>query len=170
MDAKRKLSALRKKVRLSVERTQSVHTDVVDSRERKKLKLEPAPKIAPKPPKPVNATDVERWMREGILELYGDSFIIAKWTVKQKTLAKKLLSIYGAKMTETAVRMYCKEWPEMVANSNGRVKGQPTINLLWALKDRVFAEVQGADAFHTKISKKNSDEFVEDDGTPDIGW
>ena len=102
MSGRSKLAALRAKVSKSIERTQQTKVEVEEKRASRKVT---AKKAAPQKMgqvkvngtvvrRKVNATAVEGWFKDGIRQLYGEKFVIPYWTVKQKTLAKKLLSIY----------------------------------------------------------------------------
>jgi hypothetical protein len=143
-----------------------------------KVKLSPAQSISPEPlvlaaplggPEiPANSTDVERWFRMGLSDLFGPKYIVPKWTVKQRKLAKDLLGIYGRELTKLAVEYYCSNWNEMVNQSRGRLSGAPTVNLFWSMRERLFAEVQNGKT--VIVAPKNRDEFRSDDGSPESGW
>ena len=183
MSGRSKLLALRNKVSKSIERTQKVKAEVEAKRASKKVVHEKVPEKKDLLDKmgqvqvsrtvvrrKVNATAVEGWFKDGIRKLYGDNFVIPYWTVKQKTLAKRLLGIYGEDLVRDAVEHYCSNWPKMVQESRGRIKGAPTINLLWSIREWMFAEVQEAGKANAQLSPKNSDEFIEEEKSPTIGW
>lgn len=129
------------------------------------IAAEPLVLDAEEPRRACNAADVERWLREGTVALYGPKFVVPRWTVKQRTLAKNLLLAYGEELVERAVEYYCQTWRDRVNKSRGRITGAPTINLLWAMREVVFAEVQVG----PKVEPKNADEYRQD-GSPDSGW
>lgn len=177
-DMRAKLSALRAKATQSIARTQEVHEVVEQKREAKQearaaLKLEEPPAPVEKPTKPVSSVEVEGWFREELFTLYGLGYMTSRWTVKERTLAKKLLDTYGAELTERAVRYFVRDWPSLVARSNGKVKGAPNIGFMWGARAMVFGEVQGAAINAAKASpkadRKNADEYRESDDA-NIGW
>jgi hypothetical protein len=55
----------------------------------------------------------------------------------------------------------------MVKKSRGRLVGAPTLGLFWSMRETVFAEVQVG---KRQVAAKNSDEYTDDDGSPDAGW
>lgn len=182
--SKNKLQRLRNLAKNKQAETQQIHDEQVAKRaKRKKTKpVEPMlvqPEPVEPPPKKVNSVDVEKWMRQGIYDLYGKRFIIPRWNVKQRTLAKKLLQIYGADLTEKAVKYYCDDWANLVQRSKGKIYGAPTINLLWGMRETIFAQVQNAELMNRqnstladeKQSKVNSDEYnAENDKSKGLGW
>ena len=108
MSGRAKLAALRAKVKKSRDRTETVRKEQVAKRA---SRPKPKPKAESKPvEKKINSVDVEGWFRAGIFELYGNKFIVPPWTVKQRSLAKKLLGIYGPDLTEKAVKLFCEDW------------------------------------------------------------
>jgi hypothetical protein len=165
-----KLAALRQKAAAQAEVTRQVKAEVEAKREERKvtqsvaqpLVLEPT---APKP-KAVTATQVEAWFKEGLCELYGPTFIVAKWTLKDKALGKRLLSEYGADLVQKAIKSYCQDWDQLVKRSRGRLNGTPTLGLFWAMRNEIFGSVQVG---KRQVAAKNSDEYT-DDGSPDAGW
>ena len=172
MSARAKLSALRKAAKRQQEQTKAVHVEVTEKRAKKKakpLELKPTtPKV-----KPVNSTQVEQWFTEELRELYGSDYIISRWTIPQKTLAKRLLDTYGPDLVRQAVSYLAKHWKLMVKRSKGSLSGVPTVNLLWGMRERVFAEVQGVDNTPAMEDRpENSDEWRpgEDRGDSKIGW
>lgn len=116
--------------------------------------------------KSVNASAVEDWFRYGLSALFGQTFIVPKWTVKQKTLAKWMLEQYGPELTQAGVVYFCDNWNNLVRSSRGRLSGAPTVNLLWAMRERIFADVQSG---KKQVDPANKDEFRKDD-SPDSGW
>ena len=176
--SREKLASLRAKVRTVSENTLRVREEVSERR-LEKIKLAPAPfaaapeslvLLAPLDDRqiPSNSTDVERWFRVGLADLVGAGYIVPKWTVKQRKLAKDLLGIYGRDLVKSAVEYYCSNWNEMVQHSRGRLSGAPTVNLFWSMRERIFAEVQNGKT--VIVAPKNRDEFRSDDGSPESGW
>lgn len=137
---------------------------------------EKAPRKRPKAPqKKPNSKDVEKWFREGIWSLFGRKFIVPAWPAScgQRALSLKLLENYGTDLTKRAVMLFCQTWDQRVRESGGRLSGAPTVNLLWAMRERVFAEVQTQDRkpeADTRPGGRDSDEFREDDSGPGLGW
>ena len=164
-----KLLALRKKALASKAKTEDARAE----RQAKKAKKKAPPRLSEMTPsqrrgKTVNSTHVEAWFREGVVGIYGRNFVIPKWTVKQRKLAKMLLETYGESLVKNAVVHFCKTWDTMVRDSRGRLSGAPTVNLLWGMRERVFADVQNKD--RKIVARKDSDEFKGDEGAPDVGW
>jgi hypothetical protein len=166
-----KLEALRQKVVSQAQQTKQVRAEVEAKREERKavqsVAREPLHLDNEPAKKKVNATQVERWFSDGVKEIYGPTFVVARWTVPQKALAKRLLDEYGADLVEKAVFSYCKGWEAMVKKSRGRLVGAPTLGLFWSMRETVFAEVQVG---KRQVAAKNSDEYTDDDGSPDAGW
>jgi hypothetical protein len=172
MSGRKRLSVLRRKVRKVKEETQKTHTEVTEKRAKAKAKAKPAKPegvVHELPKKPINSVDVEQWFRNGIWDLYGTKFIIPSWTVKQRTLAKKLLGVYGPSLTKKAVELLCSDWKKMVRNSRGRLSGAPTVNLLWGMRERIYADVQN-EGIKDSVAPENSDEYRESGDNNDVGW
>lgn len=172
------LSKLRARVAKVAENTRQVRAEVEVKREERKVepfsRRPPAPVLTLVPveaekvvrKRAVTASTVEDWFKGGLTVLFGPSFIVPKWTVKQKTLAKWLLDQYGAELTESGVSYFCENWQNFVKSSRGRLSGAPTVNLLWAMRERIFADVQSG---NKQVDPANKDEFRKDD-SPDSGW
>lgn len=170
MSGRKRLGALRRRAASVQDKTKQVKVEVTEKRAKAKAKAPVVDfKKAVVKVKPINSLDVEQWFRDGIWELYGRKFIIPSWTVKQKTLAKRLLTAYGPELTQSAVAMLCSGWNDMKRKSRGRLSGAPTINLLWGMRERVYADVQNV-GVEDDQSPENSDEYREGDGGSDIGW
>jgi hypothetical protein len=163
-----KLSKLRRKVREVSEQTKQTHEEVTQKRAAKRV-VQKRPEAESEPrPKPVNTVDVERWFREGIFALYDRPLILSRWGVKERALAKKLLKTYGDDLTKRTVEHFCREWPDLLKRSRGRISGVPTVMLLWAMRDSVFSDVQlGA---VKPADPARTDEYREDEDSPDAGW
>lgn len=158
-----KLEALRQRVVSQAEQTKQVRAEVEAKREERKA----TQSVAREPVNKITSTQVEKWFAEGVRGIYGPSFVIARWTVAQRTLAKRLLDEYGADLVEKAIISHCKGWEAMVKRSRGRLVGAPTLGLFWSMRETVFAEVQVG---KRQVAAKNSDEYTDDDGSPDAGW
>lgn len=168
MSGRKRLSALRRRASVVKTETAKTHEEVTEKRAAKrKPKLAEVVKLAVKV-KQINSTNVEQWFRDGVWALYGKKFIIPSWTVKQRTLAKRLLTAYGPELTKDAVDLLCSGWRSMVSKSRGRLSGAPTVNLLWGMRERVYADVQNKGKEEGR--PENSDEYHEDDGGNDVGW
>ena len=175
MSGRSRLVELRRKVAKVSANTKKIHEDVVVKRKRKrdenKVLVPPPDNVeAFKLERPATSTDVERWFRVRLVEMYGQSFIIPPWMVKQRTLAKKLLGTFGSDIVQGAVNLFCDRWPEIVRKSRGRFGGPPTINLLWGMREEIFALAQGV-SFETG-KPQDKDEYRPEDGGGDneIGW
>ena len=165
-----KLAALRQKVTAQAEATRQVRAEVEAKREQRKAAQPIAPPLVLEAPvlkqdKP-NATQVEAWFKEGLRELYGPTFVVARWTVKEKSLAKRMLEDYGSDLVHKAIISYCQDWDQLVNRSRGRLNGTPTFGLFWAMRNEIFGSVQVG---KRQVAAKNSDEYT-DDGSPDAGW
>lgn len=163
-----KLSRLRQKVREVSDQTKQTHEEVTRKRAAKRtVPKKSEPESDPRP-KPVNTVDVEQWFREGIFALYEKPLILSRWGVKERALAKKLLKTYGPDLTKRTVEHFCRSWPDLLKRSRGRISGVPTVTLLWAMRDSVFSDVQlGA---VKPADPARTDEYREDDDSPDAGW
>ena len=165
-----KLAALRQRAAAQAEATKQVRAEVEAKREERKAAQSVAPPLVLEPTapnaKPVTATQVEAWFKEGLHELYGSSFVVCKWTVKDKALGKRLLEEYGSDLVQKAIKSYCQDWEGMVKRSRGRLNGTPTLGLFWAMRNEIFGSVQVG---KRQVAAKNSDEYT-DDGSPDAGW
>lgn len=121
-------------------------------------------------------TRVEVLFGELLRERYGEDFIVADWTVKQRVLVKQMFTQYGAQLTVKAVRYFHEEWDYITLSSKGRIGGTPTLNLLWGMREQVFADVQtGVMSFREKLSSSPAmkDEYKApggDDSSPKVGW
>lgn len=120
----------------------------------------------------VNSSDVFEWFREQIEDEYGRSMIVQEWTVAQRSLAKKLLEVYGPDIVKRAVGWLFDNWVKIQRSSHGSIGGRPTINLLWGYRETAFAEVQMSVSKRTdpRRDPKNSDEYRDVPGRPKIGW
>ena len=67
-----------------------------------------------------------------------------EWSTKGKqgALAKKILEIYGPELTEKTVGYFCDNWDIIMENSGGKISGLPTVEMLWAMRSRIFADVE----------------------------
>lgn len=165
-----KLAALRQRAAVQAEATRQVRAEVEAKREARKATQSVAPPLVLEPSapkeKPVTATQVEAWFKAGLQELYGPTFVVARWTVKEKALAKRLLEDYGPELVDKAIKAYCQDWEGLVKRSRGRLNGTPTFGLFWAMRNEIFGSVQVG---KRQVAAKNSDEYT-DDGSPDAGW
>lgn len=169
MSGRMKLGALKRKVNDVQKRTVEIREEKKKKKaSRGKFKLEPVKKVAKE--KKVNSTNVHEWFSAELKKMFGDGFVVSRWTVPQKKLAKELLGIYGDELTEKAVVYFCADWGNIVEGSRGSIAGAPNINLLWAMRERIFACVQNGEIAGKKhIAPKNTDEYTESDD-PEVGW
>lgn len=184
-----KLSALKRRVKAQQEKTKEIH----DEQRRKRVlrnvktgKMAP-PRVEemrewglsspdPKPKKKANSADVERWFREALFELKGRKYVISQWSGKQKATANRLLKTYGDELVEKAVKLFVESWPQRMARSRGRLYGEPTIMLLYGMRDEIFAEAQEVTTkpavYVPNMRSKHSDEYDENASKDEskVGW
>jgi len=186
------LLALRARVDRAKARTQEAKEAVAERRAKCKVQEAAAPKPEvplftltltndgqPKKPS-ITCIDVRRWFREGLRRLYGDKFAMPPedewWTVHEMALAKKLLKQFEPALVEKAVAHFCSTWNQRVEAAEGRLGGIPGMGLLWKIRERVFAEVQGKASVPVKPKEgrkrkdKNSDEYRPPKKPMDVGW
>lgn len=186
------LRSLLARVERAKARTQKAKEVVTEQRAKRKVQEASAPKSEiplfdlaltndgqPKK-RPITCIDVRRWFREGLRRLYGDDFAMPPedewWTVHEMSLAKKLLKQYEPALVEKAVVHFCATWDQRTEASEGRLCGTPGVALLWKIRERVFAEVQGMASVPVKPkehrkrrNKKDVGEYKE--GKPiGFGW
>ena len=162
----KKLRALKTKV----DDTLSKNHEAREKRRSKRAKREEKKQIDPRPnyrkaPRKKNSVDVETWFRDGIEKARGRKVVLSPWTIAQKKLAKDLIKIYGEELTEQAVDYMCRNWKKLKKGFKSP-PSVPTINLLWGMRDNIFAAVQLGDA----ADQKDSDEYKGDQGGGAIGW
>lgn len=126
--------------------------------------LPPKPKAKAKK-KPALTVALEAVMVEAIKTQFGDGVITKKWSVKERSLAKKLVEAYTLEMTEEVIKRFVEEWPNMMRQSRGRLYGLPTINFLWAAQDRFFGAAQLGQ--NTGTTPANIDEYQAIEETDD---
>lgn len=166
-----KLRRLRDRAAASKARTAAASKARGERRAKRKGRVPVLPEEMPSDDKPINSTDVKRWFDEGVLKLRGSNWVIPSWTVKERSLAKRILADYGPELTEKAVAHFCSTWEATCRRSNGRLVGDPSVNLLWAMRTQVFPVVQGAKPLDAKNADEHDAAMVESD-TPDdeVGW
>jgi hypothetical protein len=186
------LLALRARVERAKARTKGAKQEVTERRLIRKVQEAAVPK--PEVPsfslaltndgqpkkRPITCKDVRRWFREGLRRLYGDKFAMPPedewWTVHEMALAKKLLKQFDPALVEKAVAHFCSTWDQRVEAAEGRLGGIPGVGLLWKIRERVFAEVQGVASVPVKPKEgrkrkdKNSDEYRPPKKPMDVGW
>ncbi len=131
--------------------------------------------------KRLTSTRVQHLMRECLEEAYGDTVTIPGnrewWGAKERTLAKKLLEMYGWEEVERAVRYMCANWEKMVEASGGTLRGIPTINILFASRNIIFADASLQRGFVKRkrpakkdMPDKDFDEYVDPGEDVGHGW
>lgn len=119
----------------------------------------------------LNSTHVQGWFKESLLEKYGDAFIVAPWTRQQQKLAKDLLALYGGDLVRRAVAFLVASWDALVEGSNERLSGVPSVNLLYAMRERVFGDVQtGRKPLRPKKRRVSSEHIGPADKGMGVGW
>ena len=133
------------------------------------------------PEQVLNSYHVQSWFREGITRRIRWSVTLPLnddwWRGKQRFLAKKLLAAFEGELVKKAIFYLCDNWEEMVKGSAGRLTGIPTIELLWASRDRIFADAERGRPYVSPTKRtmrhpsQDSDEYkdVEDDAVGH-GW
>lgn len=154
MNGRLRLGRLRGVAKASRERTEQVRQE----------------KAAKKAKRETNSYTVEEWFLKATRDKYGAGYVVARWTGKERTLAKGLLTEYGDALVADAVKYLFAEWDGMVAKSKGGLTGVPTINLLWGMRARVFGDVQLRKMGKQPPKRRDSDEFNGSGGAPEIGW
>lgn len=118
----------------------------------------------------INSETVRGWFVSGVRKIRSDKHIVGRWTAKERKLARLLLDDYGSQLVEAAVAHFCANWKGYVDKSNGRLSGDPTVNLLWAMREQVFPVVQSPTPARVR-ARKNADEYdPESDSGSGIGW
>jgi hypothetical protein len=100
------------------------------------------------------------------------------WAVKEKKLAHKLLAHYGPEVLERTVRWFVENWQAIKDRSQGKVTGAPTVQLLWASRERIFSdaeagiEVKPLEKHRAKKRKRHMVGEYDDESAsePRIGW
>ncbi len=170
MSGKKRLLALRQKVKKANQRTLEVREEVRIRRAgRQRRQVDPS-EGTERPKRPANSTTVYGWLKGELKAKYGQGFIIPDWSIKQKTLAKKILNTYGEDLTKEAVEHFVLNWDGYVEGSRGRLKGVPNINLFYGMREMIFGEVQTKhiEKKKAKDSDEHSDESAEN--APSVGW
>ena len=172
-----KLLALRKRVAEATEKSKS------DQKRKKKRRAECKEKRRdeffldpnayqdrePERKKLPNSSDVWQWFYERLKKKCGDNYVVQAWTTPQKTLAKKLLNVYGEELVKKAVDYLFNVWDDMVQDSRGRLSGEPTVNFLWGARERVLADVQSGRKPERRRRREHG-EYIGKTNTPGIGW
>ena len=129
----------------------------IAQRVKKESKARPMPRG-----RSATSRSTEALFKAMLKEYFGSSFRVAVWGVKERTLAKRMSEMYGADLMTKAVRHYFETWDDRVAKSNGRLRGVPTMGLMWAMKDQLFGEIQMSHRpkkGEVKASSRDSDEY-----------
>jgi len=116
---------------------------------------------------------VQAWFREGITKRVSWSVTLPSnddwWKGKQRLLAKKLLKAYGGELTKKAIFYFCDHWEEMVKDSEGRLSGLPTVELLWTIRDRIFPGVERGVPYRSPKKRTVRDRRLDPDEYRDPG-
>lgn len=187
------LSALRARTRSVQERTLEVHREVVEKKAKRRARVAADPPVQQRipnfdlvpqltnggqePERVVTSNDVREWFRAELVNSYGDKLTLPPekewWTLKERSLAKKLLNSYGRDLVQRALAHLCDNWDRWVAESEGRLSGIPTIGYLWTFRERIFAAVQGINP-SKPVRKRKKKDFGEYQPSAEpavgIGW
>ncbi|MBN2258098.1 MAG: hypothetical protein JW704_09765 [Anaerolineaceae bacterium] len=130
----------------------------------------------------VNWYHVQAWFIDGIKRNNKGWLVVQpddKWTErsqtwwggKEKANAGRLLKHYGEEILHKTVAWFCDNWQGIKDASNGRLGGAPTVNLLWAARDRFFAEALEGKRYKPKRKKHMVGEYdANTDTMPNRGW
>jgi hypothetical protein len=119
----------------------------------------------------LNSDHVQDWFHDALLGKYGKDFIVSGWTVAKKKLAKDLLAVYGGELVHRAIEFFVASWDAIVANSNGNLSGTPSINLLFAMRERIFGDVQqGKEPLRSADKRGSREHRGPTDSGMGIGW
>lgn len=168
MNDLKRLVNLKRVVEDAQRKTSEAREQKVEKRA-EKLVLHPTEQKSEK--KPANANDVFKWFVDGMAKLHGRKIVLCAWTIPQKTLAKRLLQAYGEDLTQRAVDYFCTSWNEIVQSSRGRLTGAPTVNLLWGMRERIFADIQiDKPSKVAKVDNRERGEYKKTRDAPIVGW
>ena len=176
--ARMKIKELALRIKAVQEKSQKTIIEVKQKREKAKKKNIPNFGITLQTKKNVvNTNSVRDWFSDGIERNWGNEvtnpFENKEWKTRGKegALAKKLLSKYGAEMTKKGVDYLCDNWQIICDNSGGKLTGLPTVGLLWAMRDRIFSDIErGIAPQPAKTKRHMSGEFIGHGDMPKIGW
>jgi len=100
----------------------------------------------------VNWKHVLGWFHDGMERNNPDWLVVDKgkgseeeeesWVWRQRDCANRLLKRYGAEVVKETVAWFCDNWQALKDASDGRLTGSPSINLLWASRERYFADAK----------------------------
>lgn len=98
-------------------------------------------------------------------ELFGKEVEVPKWGPAERSLAKKLIGEIGFDEAHKMVRQFVSNWRQRPFD------GVPSMRLMWAMRQRLLAEMSGAVSMNAKRDRLMSDEWEEgvSDG-PSEGW
>lgn len=168
-------SVLKKRIKKTKKNTEEIR---VKKREKKRMKFElksEAPDFGScqndgkGAKKKITCYTVRSWFREGIEKNINWKVTIPPnkdwWGGKQFSLAKRLLGLYDGELVNSAVKYLCENWEEMVGDSDGRLTGLPTIELLWSSRERIFPHVERGLPYSPpqkrRMPKRDVDEYFE---------
>jgi hypothetical protein len=144
-DRLRRVSRALAQARLRTEEAKG-RNDRKSARRQKKADVAPTRgRVSEKPDratKAVNARTVQTWFREAHWKRMGSRVIVSGWTIPQETLAKRLLDHYGNDLMYEAVQCFFEHYDAFSSHQRGKIWNEPTINLLWAIREQVFLQVQ----------------------------
>lgn len=127
-----------------------------------------------------NSTDVYNWFKDAMADTeWGKDLQVSRWEGKQRTLAMRLLDEWGSELVKEAVFHFHREWMDYCEKSKGRLRGIPSIELLYSMRSAIFGQVQLerkglSGKGRTAGQKANSDEYKSElpgtKKTSGMGW
>ena len=136
-----------------------------------KLKLEAQAKAAAKAAKKPTSADVFPLWADAMKEAFGPDYVVANWTVKERTLVTEMLKLYELEIVQKMAVRFVKSWKERSAKK--KLQGMPGIGLLWAMKSDLHGEVMGL----TRNAAMKSERLAADEhdaskaeSSPTVGW
>jgi DNA-binding PadR family transcriptional regulator len=92
------------------------------------------------------------------------------WGGKERGLIGRLIGIYGQELVGAAISWLFENWGELVANSRGKLRGAPSVAVLWSWREVAFAEVQNAQNGRRRPSSGRWFDEWQDDRGAVVGW
>lgn len=114
--------------------------------------------------------DIENLWKKEYRKKWGN-IKTPKWTVEQKSIAKKLVNMYGGSLVSAVISYVILNWDELV--DRFRLNGYPSIKMVFGFRETLFPEVERG-KIESKRNKKSAledDEYCEEKTkSPSLGW